>query len=102
MSMGVAIVGTGWVSGEHIRAFQANPNTEVRAIVSRDKARAATKAAQHNLPGARACDHLEEVLEDPEIHVVSICTPHHLQCRTGSGCGAGPSVSPRRVAGRSW
>ena len=83
MSMGVAIVGTGWVSGEHIRAFQANPNTEVRAIVSRDKARAATKAAQHNLPGTRACDHLEEVLEDPTIHVVSICTPHHLHVAQG-------------------
>lgn len=83
MSLGVAIVGTGWVSGEHIRAFQSNPHTEVRAIVSRDKARAAAKAAQHHLTGARACDHLEEILDDPTIQVVSICTPHHLHVIQG-------------------
>jgi predicted dehydrogenase len=83
MSLGVAVVGTGWVSGEHIRAFQANTFTEVRAIVSRDKARAATKAAQHNLAGVWTCDRLEEVLEDPSIHIVSICTPHHLHVSQG-------------------
>jgi predicted dehydrogenase len=83
MSLGVAIVGTGWVSGEHIRAFQANAHTEIRAIVSRDKARAAAKARQHDLGGVRACDRLEEVLEDPAIQIVSICTPHHLHVAEG-------------------
>src|SRR5215831_21190511 len=78
MSLGVAIVGTGWVSGEHIKAFQANACTEVRAIVSRDKARAVAKAAQYNLAGVRTSDRLQEVLEDPAIQIVSICTPHHL------------------------
>ena len=31
--LGVGIVGTGWVSGEYIRAFEADSRTEVRAIV---------------------------------------------------------------------
>jgi predicted dehydrogenase len=83
MNLGVAILGTGWVSGEHLRAFQANPHTEVRAIVSRDKARAAAKAGQHNLTGARAYDRLEEALADPTIQIVSICTPHHLHVAQG-------------------
>lgn len=77
-SLGVGIVGTGWVSGEHIRAFEANPHTEVRGIVSRDKARAAAKAKEHGLTGCRAHDRLESLLEDPAIRIVSICTPHHL------------------------
>ena len=42
--LGVGIIGTGWVAGSHIQAFEANPHTEVRGIVSRDNARAAAKA----------------------------------------------------------
>ncbi len=47
--LGAAIVGTGWVSGEHIKAYQGNPHAEVRAIVSRDKARAEAKAYEFSL-----------------------------------------------------
>lgn len=76
--LGVGIVGTGWVSGEYIRAFQAEPRTEVRAIVSRDKERAHVKAEQYNLGSARAYEHLEKMLADPGISIVVIATPHHL------------------------
>lgn len=31
--LGVGIVGVGWVAGEHIRAFRANPHTEIRPCV---------------------------------------------------------------------
>ncbi len=77
-TLGVGILGTGWVSGEHIRAFEANPDTEVRAILSRERARAAAKAEEHGLTRSRAYEHLEQLLEDPGIQIVSICTPHHL------------------------
>jgi hypothetical protein len=32
--LGAAILGTGDVSGEHIKGYQRNPYTEVRAILS--------------------------------------------------------------------
>ena len=40
--LGAAIWGAGWVSGEHLKAYVANPNTNVVAIGSRttDGARA--------------------------------------------------------------
>ncbi len=82
-SLGVGIVGTGWVAGSHIRAFEANPHTEVRAIVSRDRHRAIAKAEEFKLPLCRAYDRLEELLDDPAIHIVSICTPHHLHVEQG-------------------
>lgn len=82
-SLGVGIVGTGWVSGEHIKAFQANAHTEVRGIVSRDKARAAARAQEHGLTHCRAHDRLESLLEDPSIQIVSLCTPHHLHVAQG-------------------
>ncbi|MFQ9473274.1 MAG: hypothetical protein ACLR0P_09085 [Oscillospiraceae bacterium] len=34
---GVMIVGTGWVSGEHIRAFEMTERAQVTAIVSRSR-----------------------------------------------------------------
>lgn len=81
--LGVAVLGTGWVAGEHIRAFKANPHTEVRAILSRDRDRAHAKAEACGLANCRGYEHLEELLEAPAIHAVSICTPHHLHVPQG-------------------
>ena len=50
--LGVAITGTGWVSGEHIRAYQMNPNTEVVAIISRSESKGRAKAAEMALKTA--------------------------------------------------
>ena len=81
--LGVGIIGSGWVAGSHIQAFEANPHTEVRAIVSRDKARAAARAAELKLAHCRPFDRLEEMLASPDIHIVSIATPHHLHVDQG-------------------
>jgi predicted dehydrogenase len=83
---GAAVLGTGDVSGEHIRAYQANPHTEVRAILSRDRARAAAKAHAHGLEHCRAYTSLDELLRADDVHVVSICTPHHLHVEQGVAC----------------
>lgn len=77
-TLGAGIIGTGWVSGEYVKAFELNPHTEVRGIVSREKARAEAKAAEHKLARCRGYDRLEDMLADPDIHIVAICTPHHL------------------------
>ena len=41
---GVMVVGTGWVSGEHIRAFEMTEQSQVTAIVSRSKERGGNTA----------------------------------------------------------
>jgi len=81
--LGVGIIGTGWVAGSHVQAFEANPHTEVRGMVSRAKARAAARAAELKLAHCRAYDQLEEMLAAPDIHIVSIATPHHLHVAQG-------------------
>src|SRR5947209_8613514 len=82
-SLGVGILGTSWVSGEHIRACEANPHTDVRAILSLERSRAAAKAEEHGLASCRAYDRLEELLDDPAVRIISICTPHHLHVPQG-------------------
>jgi predicted dehydrogenase len=81
--LGVGIVGTGWVSGEYIRAFEAEPRTEVRALVSREKERAHAKAEEYGITRARAYEHLEKMLDDPGIQIVVLATPHPLHVAQG-------------------
>lgn len=82
-TLGVGIVGTGWVSGEHIRAYEANPHTEVRAMVGLTGALAQAKKEEHTLAHCRVHESLEAMLNDPSIQIVSICTPHHLHVPQG-------------------
>ena len=81
--LGVGIIGTGWVSGEYIRAFEANPHTEVVGLVSRDRERAKAKAEAFHAPHCRAYDRLDEMLADSSIQIVVICTPNHLHVEQG-------------------
>jgi len=82
-NLGVAVLGTGWVSGEHIKAFQQNPHTRVVALLSRDAARAEAVAREHGLRECRCYTDLHALLRNPEVGIVSICTPHHLHVEQG-------------------
>ncbi len=84
--LGVAILGTGWVSNEHIKAFQRNPHTRVVALLSRDRLRAETKAREHNLAGCRAYTDLKALLADDSVRIVAVCTPHHLHAEQAIAC----------------
>lgn len=84
--MGVAILGSGWVSDEYIKAFTANPASEVVAVCSRDAGRARDKIAAHGLPNASAFTDLSAVLENPEVEIVAICTPHDQHVAQGIAC----------------
>jgi predicted dehydrogenase len=84
--LGAAVLGTGDVSGGHIKAYQHHPCTEMRALMSRDRARGEAKVAQYGLTGCRVYTDLDELLKDDSIQVVSICTPHHLHVPQAVAC----------------
>ncbi len=84
--LGAAVLGTGDVSNGHIEAYQADPRTEVRAILSRERAKAEAKARQHGLENCRAYTDLDELLRSGDIDMVSVCTPHHLHVEQGVAC----------------
>ena len=75
-TLGVGIVGTGWVAGAHIENFKALDGCEVRAICSRRKDRAQAKAAEHGLTSADAFDDIDAMLGRDDLDIVAICTPH--------------------------
>jgi predicted dehydrogenase len=76
-SLGVGLVGTGWVSTEHIKAFERNPSTYISALCSRSKDRARAKAESLRLDRCTSYDDFRAMLRDPHVRVVSICTPHN-------------------------
>jgi predicted dehydrogenase len=71
---GVGVIGTGWVAGEHMRAWCANPHAELVGVVSRTRESAQAKVAEVGQP-CKVFGSYEEMLADPDINIVSICTP---------------------------
>lgn len=71
------IVGTGWVSGEHMAAYEKNPYTELVAVCSTTQQSAERKLEEYGFK-AKIYTDFSEMLKNEEIDIVSICTPNHL------------------------
>jgi predicted dehydrogenase len=78
---GVLVHGAGWVSTEHVRAYQRNPYTEVVAICSRTRESAERLKEATGAVNAKIYTDYEQALADPNVHLVSICTPPNLHPR---------------------
>lgn len=76
--LGAAIFGAGWVSTEHIRAYQANPNVEVVAVGSRKESSAREKAELSGVPEAAIYADLAQLLADERVDVLSITSPSNV------------------------
>ncbi len=77
---GVLIHGAGWVSTQHIAAFENNPATEVTAISSRSLESARRRAEEAGLADVALYDDLDAALQNPRVDLVVICTPQHVHC----------------------
>lgn len=73
---GVGIIGCGWVAQEHIKAFQKDERSQVRALVSRNPASAERCRDLHNLDCSIGSD-ADEMLKRNDIDIVVVCTPHN-------------------------
>ena len=73
--LNVGIVGLGWVAGAHIDAFKAVTGADVTAVCSRRTHDDAALSARFGTP-LKSCVDYDDLLSDPDIHVIDICTPH--------------------------
>ncbi|PKV13797.1 Gfo/Idh/MocA family protein [Xanthomonas prunicola] len=73
--LGIAIVGTGMIGAVHRRAALL-AGAQVRGIAASSPQRARDVAQSWNVP--RAYRDIEEVVADPQVQVVHVCTPNHL------------------------
>lgn len=69
----VGIIGYGWVAGAHIAAINASPLAQVTAVCSSRSLDPAELSTKHH-GSIRVYNDLDQLLADPEIHVISICS----------------------------
>lgn len=81
MSIGVAVVGTGFGQKIHIPGFQHHPDTELVAVWNRDLGKAKAIADANKIP--HAFNRLDKLLALPEVEAVSISTPPFLHHEMG-------------------
>jgi predicted dehydrogenase len=75
--LNVALIGCGLISEDHIRAYQKYADrARITVCCDIEPERAAERATL--VGDARAVTDYQEVLDDPAIDAVEICTPHHL------------------------
>ena len=73
--LNVGIVGLGWVAGAHIETFKSVQGGNVTAVCSRRERDDAALASEYGTDLHAYTDY-KEMLNNPDIHVVDICTPH--------------------------
>jgi len=76
----VGIVGYGWAAEAHLAALNATSNARVAAICSSRPLDPQQLSAKHQCP-LKVCRRLEDLLADPAIDVVDLCSYHHLHPR---------------------
>jgi predicted dehydrogenase len=92
-TLGVGVVGTGWVAGAHIETFKKIDGCDIVAVCSRKFDRAAAKIAEHDLTAATPYDDYAVMLDDDHLDIVVICTPHpHHPAETIAAARAGKHV----------
>ena len=71
-SLGAAVVGLGYAGLKHALAYRKHPKLKLRGVVTSRPERLA-EAGIGDVPAVTP--DIDELLKDPGIHVVSICTP---------------------------
>ena len=72
---GCAVWGCGWVASGHINAYRKHPACEVVTLGSRRLESVQAKQAEFGLD-CRATTDFNDILNDDNIDIVSICTPN--------------------------
>lgn len=101
---GVLIVGAGWVSEAHIRAFQQDNRARVVAVMSRREESAREKVRMCGLDeDCRIYTDYAKALEDPRVDIVVICSPNHLHCNQAvAAAEAGKHILIEKPAALTW
>jgi len=74
--LGVGIIGCGAVAEEYVKAFKKDERSEIRALVSRNRANAERYRDRHDLDCAIETD-AAEMLRRKDTDIVVVCTPHN-------------------------
>jgi predicted dehydrogenase len=101
-TLGVGIVGIGWVALQHLAAFRHNPAADVRYLCGRNAARVRERLARAGIPdgGWRITTRYEDLLDAPDVDIIAIATPNHLHAKqTVAAARAGKHILLEKPTG---
>ena len=92
---GFGLIGCGRIAQNHLKAITSLENASLAAICDNDPGRLAEAGGQY---GGRAYADYRELLRDPDVAIVNICTPSglHAECciaAAQSGCAVCADVA---------
>jgi predicted dehydrogenase len=91
----VAIVGCGRISDLHQMGYRGREDAMIVAVCDTSKTRAKSKAKEWGVE--KVYTDYRQVLEDKEVDVVELLTPHHLHCRMAvQAARAGKHISVQK------
>lgn len=82
-TLGIGVIGIGWVAHEHIEAWKRNERCEVVALASHSQENAARAQREHGLDQARVYTNWEALIRDERVDVVDVCSMNHLHVPQG-------------------
>lgn len=77
--IGIGIIGSQFVADLHAEAFRRVNGAQVVAVASPTQAHAKTFAEKHRIP--KWFTDYQELLRQPEVHIVTLCLPNDLHCQ---------------------
>ena len=98
----VGIIGYGWVASAHIPAINASAQAQVTAVYSSRPLDDAEVSAKHG-GKIRCYTDLDEMLADPDLHAVSICSfPYQHTAYVIAAAKAGKHIIVEKPLALSW
>ena len=99
--MKVAVIGCGTISNSHIPAYLKNENVEIKWLCDIIPERA--DAAVKKYGCGKAVYDYHEILDDPEVEAVSVCTPNYAHAQISIDfMRAGKNVLCEKPAARTY
>jgi predicted dehydrogenase len=98
----VAVIGCGTIANTaHIPAYMANPNAEIKYFCDINMERAEKAVKEYGC--GTAVEDYHQILKDPEIEAVSVCTPNNVHSTITIDClRAGKNVLCEKPAAKTY
>jgi predicted dehydrogenase len=102
-TIGIGILGLGWVSSQYIKSFLKNEYTSIKGVCVRNYERGKNTLKQYGLENCSVFVDLDAMLETERIDAVCILTPNYLHVQQAIKCAeAGKHLLIEKPIALNW